>query len=225
MNRSELLTAAQDAVAHRPRSYGSPERNFTRISRHWNVYLTGKYGAGSAPLLDAVDVAAMMALMKIARLEETPDHVDSWVDLAGYAACGAECATVIEHDPDEVALDYWYDDDPSPPAPRFKVGDLVRVVEGSRIVYEVRVVDPASVDNRYGIQAAGSPWHQSAPRMWSDDELEPATPRFKVGDPVTVSDMSGQFFVHRISSVGTYSIADQYGSIFHDYPEGELTPA
>ena len=153
MDRADLLTAALEAVNARPKAYGPSERNFTRISRHWNVYLTGKYGAGSAPLLEAVDVAAMMALMKIARLEESPAHIDSWVDLAGYAACGAECATVIEHDPDEVA------------------------------------------------------------------------PRFKVGDEVTVSDMSGQFFVHRISSVGTYSIADQYGSIFHDYPEGELTPA
>jgi hypothetical protein len=37
------------------------------------------------------DVAAMLALLKIARLQQSPNHRDSWVDLAGYAACGAEC--------------------------------------------------------------------------------------------------------------------------------------
>lgn len=183
MDRADLLTAALEAVNARPKAYGPPERNFTRISRHWNVYLTGKYGAGSAPLLDAVDVAAMMALMKIARLEETPDHVDSWVDLAGYAACGAECATVIEHDPDEVV--YGADDLED------RIDAMIAKMERARE---------------------------------REQDAEPA-PRFKVGDPVTVADMTGKFWIHRGSSVGTYSIADQYGSIFHDYPEGELTPA
>lgn len=36
------------------------------------------------------DVAALLALMKIARLAHSPDHADSWTDLAGYAALGAE---------------------------------------------------------------------------------------------------------------------------------------
>jgi Domain of unknown function (DUF6378) len=30
--------------------------------------------------------------LKLARLENQPDHMDSWVDLAGYAACDAEIA-------------------------------------------------------------------------------------------------------------------------------------
>jgi hypothetical protein len=34
----------------------------------------------------------MLALLKIARLKNSPNHRDSWVDIAGYAACGAECA-------------------------------------------------------------------------------------------------------------------------------------
>jgi len=32
-----------------------------------------------------------MAAIKLARLVETPDHQDSWIDLAGYAAIGSEC--------------------------------------------------------------------------------------------------------------------------------------
>jgi len=31
----------------------------------------------------------MMVLLKMARLMQTPDHRDSYVDMAGYAATGA----------------------------------------------------------------------------------------------------------------------------------------
>jgi hypothetical protein len=29
-----------------------------------------------------------MVVTKVARLVQTPDHLDSWVDVAGYARCG-----------------------------------------------------------------------------------------------------------------------------------------
>lgn len=88
MNRAEILNTALAAVEQRGRSYGKPENNFARIARRWNLHLLNRHGV--EPKLDAVDVAVMMADMKLARLEETPTHDDSWVDLAGYAACGAE---------------------------------------------------------------------------------------------------------------------------------------
>lgn len=220
MNRADLLTAALDAVNARPKAYGPPERNFDRIARLWSAHTVNRYGEGVGLRFDSVDVALMMDLMKTARLEETPGHMDSWVDKAGYSACGAECATTIEHDPEEVAAE------PSPPAPLFKVGDKVRIkTDDSREVCEIGAVDVTSGESRrYGLFFEGFP-RESPIMAWSDDELEPAGPRFKPGDEVAVADMSGRFFVHRISSVGTYSISDQYGSIFHDYPEGELTPA
>lgn len=90
MNKKELLAAAIDAVAERGLNYGAPEDNFTRIVRLWNVHLSNRYSPDR--LLDEQDVAMMMALMKIARLETQPGHMDSWVDLAGYAACGGEIA-------------------------------------------------------------------------------------------------------------------------------------
>jgi hypothetical protein len=37
-------------------------------------------------------VALMMAWLKIVRASGNPGHEDSFVDLAGYAACGAELA-------------------------------------------------------------------------------------------------------------------------------------
>jgi hypothetical protein len=34
----------------------------------------------------------MMILMKVARLAADHLHDDSWLDIAGYASCGSECA-------------------------------------------------------------------------------------------------------------------------------------
>jgi hypothetical protein len=39
-----------------------------------------------------------MALVKIARLANSPDHMDSWIDIAGYAACGGEIAAKLTID-------------------------------------------------------------------------------------------------------------------------------
>ena len=51
-------------------------------------------GFGVPRLGEPEDVAAMMALLKIARLMSNPEHVDSWIDGAGYLACGGEVATL-----------------------------------------------------------------------------------------------------------------------------------
>lgn len=83
MKRHEVLAAAHKAVNERPGAYGSPEDNFGRIAALWSVHLQKQ--------ITSTDVAVMMALLKIARLQSNPSHEDSWVDLAGYAACGAEC--------------------------------------------------------------------------------------------------------------------------------------
>lgn len=86
MDRKELLQQALSAVAERPTAYGSPENNFSRIASLWSSY------RGEGHNFTTADVAAMMALVKVARLAQSPAHLDSWVDLAGYAACGAEVA-------------------------------------------------------------------------------------------------------------------------------------
>jgi hypothetical protein len=83
--RSSVLNEANNIVnGARNKAYGSAEDNFQNIANLWNGYL-------EKVTLTPVDVANMMALMKIARLKHSPDHRDSWVDIAGYAACGAEC--------------------------------------------------------------------------------------------------------------------------------------
>jgi hypothetical protein len=77
-----ILDRAKSVVfSERQENYGHPARNFGRIARLWNAYIS-EY---SELRLSQEDVAVMMILMKIARLIETPDHEDSIVDIAGYA--------------------------------------------------------------------------------------------------------------------------------------------
>ena len=87
ITRKDILDAALRCVnGDREQDYGSPERNFSTIADMWNAYLQ----LGEAEKLYAKDVAAMMALMKIARISSGHAKADNWIDLAGYAACGGE---------------------------------------------------------------------------------------------------------------------------------------
>lgn len=87
MTRAEILDAAKACVCgQRQDDYGTPEDNFTIISKLWNVYLGDN-------LTNAEDVAMMMALLKIARIMAGTGTADSYIDLAGYAACGGEIGT------------------------------------------------------------------------------------------------------------------------------------
>ena len=68
----------------RQQDYGSPKQNFQEIADMWNTYLKCD-GDPIAPK----DVANMMILMKIVRNNHKPKR-DNWVDIAGYAQCGAK---------------------------------------------------------------------------------------------------------------------------------------
>lgn len=82
MNRLDTLKAAAECVCgSREEDYGSPEDNFGVIAALWTAYT----GTDITPK----DVAMMMALLKIARAK-AGSKPDTYVDLAGYAACGAE---------------------------------------------------------------------------------------------------------------------------------------
>lgn len=63
-------------------THGAPEDTFGTIARLWAAYLDID--------ITSADAAAMQALLKIGRIRGNPAHMDNWVDLAGYAACGAE---------------------------------------------------------------------------------------------------------------------------------------
>ena len=95
MTREDVLNEAKKCVCgHREHDYGTPEDNFTTISYLWSVYLKASHPKLNIPVneITAKDVAVMMSLLKIARIATTPTP-DSFVDLAGYAACAGEIAT------------------------------------------------------------------------------------------------------------------------------------
>lgn len=81
MDRKQVLSSAMEIVCKdRVQAYGSPEDNFALIAEFWSAYMCHE--------VSAKDVAAMMALLKIARIATGTDKADNWIDLAGYAACG-----------------------------------------------------------------------------------------------------------------------------------------
>jgi hypothetical protein len=97
MNRFEMLDEAKTTVRDRGESYGSVYENHKRVATMWSLV----FGVKVKP----TQVALAMACLKVARqieavnqgempLDEAGKPVgwDSWVDLAGYAATGAECA-------------------------------------------------------------------------------------------------------------------------------------
>lgn len=87
MNRDTILDKAKQCVSgSREQDYGKPERNFSVIADLWTAYL---FNLDSAELTPK-DVAAMLALLKIARISSGHAKEDNWIDLAGYAACGGE---------------------------------------------------------------------------------------------------------------------------------------
>ena len=86
MTRTELLNEAIERVTRGTREYGRVEDNFGLIAELWNGYLR----AVPRESLEGVDVAAMMILLKLARSVTGGQKADTWLDIAGYAACAAE---------------------------------------------------------------------------------------------------------------------------------------
>ena len=90
MTREEVLQAAAKCVnGDRQEDHGSPENNFGMVAVFWNAYLQS-YMCPNSIGIDSKDVAAMLGLLKIARIATGHGKADNWVDLAGYAACGGE---------------------------------------------------------------------------------------------------------------------------------------
>ena len=85
VSRADILDRAKAIVTgEREKQYGKPEDNFAIIAELWSAY-TGRE-------FSPVDVAMMMALLKVARIKTGVGTVDSFVDLAGYGACAGEIA-------------------------------------------------------------------------------------------------------------------------------------
>ncbi len=94
MDRQETLDAAARCVlGDRNNAHGAPEDNFRQTAAIWNVHLKGRGLLADDKELTPSDVAALMIGLKLARLVTSIDKADTWIDIAGYAACGAEVST------------------------------------------------------------------------------------------------------------------------------------
>lgn len=96
-NIKAYIAEKANAIVHGARrsAYGTPEDNFERIALLWAAW----FAARGITLVDsnennyrlsARDISPLMRLMKEARLCESPDHLDSFIDLVGYTLTGAE---------------------------------------------------------------------------------------------------------------------------------------
>lgn len=82
-HRGYILDQAKQIICHdRQDVHGRPEDTFQAISEYWTVYL--------AHPISPADVAVMMSLLKIARLQKNPNHDDNVVDGIGYMAIAGE---------------------------------------------------------------------------------------------------------------------------------------
>lgn len=94
--RAQVLNEALDIIqGDRHESYGDPEDNFRDIANYWTTYLRTmtQVDNDGRVMLEPHNVADMMILMKVARNQFAPKW-DNYVDIAGYAGCGAEAAKV-----------------------------------------------------------------------------------------------------------------------------------
>lgn len=82
---STILGEAWDIIhGDREKTYGSPDKNLSLVANYWNIYI--KALTGTDPGLTGESVCLMMILLKLARLQNSPTHRDSQVDICGYAA-------------------------------------------------------------------------------------------------------------------------------------------
>lgn len=72
--------AYSNVTADRRDVYGAPEDTYRRISTMRTVV--------DECLDPQIREILAMIVTKVARLVQTPDHLDSWVDVAGYSRCG-----------------------------------------------------------------------------------------------------------------------------------------
>ena len=83
MKRAEILEAARVCVCgERERDYGTPENNFETIGLLWGVYLRAAHPELARVMavnhITAKDVAAMMGLLKVARIATASTRTALW---------------------------------------------------------------------------------------------------------------------------------------------------
>jgi hypothetical protein len=95
-HRESALNEAKHLImGDRNAQYGPPTQDFRRTAELLNALgyrrVVEVNDVQVAQILPS-DVAIIIAQVKVSRLMHSRQKRDSWVDLAGYAGCGYECA-------------------------------------------------------------------------------------------------------------------------------------
>ena len=90
MNRTNILIAADSCITmDRAATYGDAEAGFDAIAKVWAAMAQVR---GDRPM-GAADVAAHMIAVKLIRASTNPGHLDSWIDICGFAALAGEISS------------------------------------------------------------------------------------------------------------------------------------
>jgi len=81
----DILLSATDTIRDRGFTYGHPADNLEHTAMLLSAYL-------QMPIHD-YQVAGIMVLVKLARTNQSAQHVDNWVDLCSYGALAGQLAT------------------------------------------------------------------------------------------------------------------------------------
>jgi S-adenosylmethionine:diacylglycerol 3-amino-3-carboxypropyl transferase len=93
--RAEILRAVEQIICRdRQGTHGAPENTFEVIACYWSLYLTKEME--KKVVIDASDVAIMMTLFKISRLQANPFHEDNILDGIGYLAIAGELISNVQ---------------------------------------------------------------------------------------------------------------------------------
>lgn len=88
MKASEVLQSATDVIGQRGAVYGSPKINQQRIAARLQQLL-------EIPVEDW-QACLLMVEVKLSRIQESPNHVDSYIDACAYLALS--CQLITEED-------------------------------------------------------------------------------------------------------------------------------
>jgi len=92
---AEFDAAIQRVTQQRGSVYGHPSVNFDRSAR-----LKAVVSECKDPILRNV---LDMICEKISRLIQTPEHMDSWIDIAGYSRTAAMCIEASQYEKTKAA--------------------------------------------------------------------------------------------------------------------------
>jgi hypothetical protein len=85
VDRITVIESARRIVIERESEYGGASKTLNAMAEMFSLYLGHP--------VEAHDVALIEIIQKVVRLKQTRGtHADSWIDIAGYAAIGAEAA-------------------------------------------------------------------------------------------------------------------------------------